>query len=77
MNTTRILKSVAERSPQAKNLHIRDEGKGVYSLIAEVGGMIRCVQFTSAGIYGETAWGWQLPQSDEAIAAQLSGALKR
>ena len=76
MNTTRILKSVAERAPQAKNLHIRDEGKGVFSLIAEVAGMTRCVQFTSCGIYGETAFGWQLPQSDDAIAGQLAGALK-
>jgi len=78
MNISHILRAVKAGAPEATDCRIEDQGS-TFALFATIRGMVRCVQFTSAGIYGEGSYpyfGVVLLQSDEAIAAQLVGALK-
>lgn len=79
MNTAEILRNLATMAPDCIGPHIERLDGDVYRLIwMRQGGMLGCVQFTPAGIYGAMFGSvHQTAKSDIELAAELAKAVRQ
>ena len=77
MNTTYLLKRIAELAPELKSVRVDDLGKGIFALHCQRDGMARCVQFTASGIYGTGYGFFPAPLSIDTLAIALAMELNK
>ena len=76
LNLTLLAKYISDFAPAAKELHITHDGT-LWTAFCLVGGLTRVVQFTQAGVYGDSATRDGEVRSELHLASDIARELRR